>query len=124
MSLRLRFAIGTTSSSLRLRFTHKSIQLILTDSVAQELEGSSPHSQQPATDSYPEPVESNPHPQENLSKIRSNLILPPSPWSSEWSLSFGLSQQNLAKFFLLSDACHMPCPPHLPWIDLPNDIWG
>jgi hypothetical protein len=18
----------------------------------------------------------------------------------------------------------MPCPPHLPWLDLPNDIWG
>jgi hypothetical protein len=18
----------------------------------------------------------------------------------------------------------MPCPPHSPWLDLPNDIWG
>jgi hypothetical protein len=30
--------------------------------VAQEPEGSSPHSQQPATGPYPEPVESNAHP--------------------------------------------------------------
>jgi uncharacterized protein with PQ loop repeat len=35
---------------------------ILTNSVAQELEGSSPHSQQPATGPCPEIVESNPHP--------------------------------------------------------------
>jgi hypothetical protein len=34
---------------------------ILTNSVAQEPEGSSPHSQQPATGPRPEPVESNPH---------------------------------------------------------------
>jgi hypothetical protein len=32
------------------------------NSVAQEPEGSSPHSQQPATGPCPEPVESNPHP--------------------------------------------------------------
>jgi hypothetical protein len=34
----------------------------LTNSVAQEPEASSPHSQQPATGPCPEPVESNPHP--------------------------------------------------------------
>jgi hypothetical protein len=34
----------------------------LTNSVAQEPEGSSPHSPQPATGPCPEPVESNPHP--------------------------------------------------------------
>jgi hypothetical protein len=33
-----------------------------TNSMAQEPEGSSPHSQQPATGPCPEPVESNPHP--------------------------------------------------------------
>jgi hypothetical protein len=46
------------------------------------------------------------------------------PWSYEWSLSFGLSHQNLIHFSLLSHACHMPRPPHSPWLDLPNDIWG
>jgi hypothetical protein len=35
---------------------------IQTNSVAQEPEDSSPHAQQPATGSCPEPVESNPHP--------------------------------------------------------------
>jgi hypothetical protein len=34
----------------------------ITNSVAQEPEGPSPHSQQPATGPYPEPAESNPHP--------------------------------------------------------------
>jgi hypothetical protein len=45
----------------------------LTNSVAQEPEGSSPHSQQPATGPCPEPVESNPPPppQANLPKIHS-----------------------------------------------------
>jgi hypothetical protein len=35
--------------------------IYITNSVAQEPEGSSPHSQQPATGPCPEPVESNPH---------------------------------------------------------------
>jgi hypothetical protein len=37
----------------------------LTNSVAQELEGSSPHSQQPATGPCPEQVESNPPPSQS-----------------------------------------------------------
>jgi hypothetical protein len=37
-------------------------KFLLTNSVAQEPEGSSPHSQQPATGPCPETVESNPHP--------------------------------------------------------------
>jgi hypothetical protein len=35
---------------------------ILTNSVAPEPEGSSPHSQEPANNPYPEPGESTPHP--------------------------------------------------------------
>jgi hypothetical protein len=45
----------------------------LTNSVAQEPEGSSPHSQQPATGPCPEPVESNPHSPKPVS-LRSILI--------------------------------------------------
>jgi hypothetical protein len=63
-------------------------------------------------------------PQANLPKIHSGPIFPPTPWSSKWSLSFGLSHQNLVHFPLLSHACYMPRPPHSPWLDLPNDIWG
>jgi hypothetical protein len=45
----------------------------MTNSVAQEPEGSSPQSQQPATSPYPEPVESNPHPPKPI-YLRSILI--------------------------------------------------
>jgi hypothetical protein len=82
------------------------------------------------THNSPPPVpilsQSNPMhtPQANLHKIHSDPILPRTPWSSEWSLSFGLSHQNLVHFSLLSHACHMPCPSHSPWLDLRNDIWG
>jgi hypothetical protein len=47
----------------------------LTNSVAREPEGSSPNSQQLVTGPYPEPVESNPHPQPF--SLRSILIHPP-----------------------------------------------
>jgi hypothetical protein len=58
-----------------------------------------------------------------LPKIHPNPILPSTPRSSEWSLSFGLSHQNPAQFSPLSHACHMPRPPHFPRFDLPNDMW-
>jgi hypothetical protein len=66
-----------------------------TNSVAQEPKGSSPHSQQPATS--PILSQSNPlqTPQANFPKIHSDPIFPPMPWSSKWSLSFGLSHQDL-----------------------------
>jgi hypothetical protein len=41
--------------------------------MVQEPEGSSPHSQQPATGPYPEPVKSNPHSPKPIS-LRSILI--------------------------------------------------
>jgi hypothetical protein len=66
--------------------------------MAQQPQGSSPHSQQPATGPYPEPVKSNPYPQANLPKIHSDSILPPMRWSTERSLSFRLSHQNLVHF--------------------------
>jgi hypothetical protein len=97
----------------------------LTNSVAPEPEGSSPHSQQPANGPYPEPGESTQHPPPptNLPKIHFDPILPSMPWSSKWSLSFGLSHQNPVHVSPLSHACHMPRPPHSPSFDLPNNIW-
>jgi hypothetical protein len=91
--------------------------------VAPEPEGSSPHWQQPANGPYPEPGESTPHPPTKLPKVHFDPILPSTPWSYKWSFSFGLSHQNPVNVSPLSHACHMPCPPHSPWFDLPNDIW-
>jgi hypothetical protein len=52
--------------------------------------------------------------QASLPKIHSDAILPPTTWSSEWSLSFGLSHENVVLLSLFSHACHMPRPPHSP----------
>jgi hypothetical protein len=59
----------------------------LTNSMAPEPEGSSPHSQQPANGPYPEPGESTPHPPANLPKVHFDPILSSTPWSSKWSPS-------------------------------------
>jgi hypothetical protein len=69
--------------------------------VAPEPEGSSPHSQQPATGPYPEQTESTPHP--NLPKIHFDPILPSTPRSSEWFLSHELSHR-----------CQRTCPADAP----------
>jgi hypothetical protein len=92
----------------------------VTNSVAPEPENSSSSSQQPATGPYPQPTESTPPPPQpiSLTRIHSDPMLPSTPRSSERSLSFGLSQQNHVHFSLLSDACHMPRPPHYPSFDL------
>jgi hypothetical protein len=83
---------------------------------AQEQDGSSPHSQHLATVPYSEPVESNTHPQANRPKIHSDPNLPSTPWSFKWSLSFGLSHQNLLRF--LSSPMRATCPDHFIRLDL------
>jgi hypothetical protein len=89
--------------------------------VAPELEGSPPCSQEPDTGPYPEPGESPPS--GSLPKIHMDPIRQSTSPFSKWSLSFGLPHQNLYTF-LSSRACHTPCPPHSPWFDLPNEVWG
>jgi hypothetical protein len=71
-------------------------KLSLTNCVAPGPEGSSPHSQEPATGPYPEPGGSTPHPPPPtiLPRVRFNHIFPSAPWSSKWFFSFGLSLQN------------------------------
>jgi hypothetical protein len=63
----------------------------MANSVAPEPAGSSPYSQQPTTGPYPEPTAPILHPQPIF--LRS-ILIPSTPWSSEWSISFGLSHQN------------------------------
>jgi hypothetical protein len=58
-----------------------------------------------------------------LSKIHSNIILPPTSRSSQWSLSFWLSHQNYICISLLPQSCYMPCPSHPPWLDNSNYTW-
>jgi hypothetical protein len=57
------------------------------------------------------------HP-DNLLKIHSDPILPSTPWSSKWSLSFGLSHQNPVHFPLLSPPMRATCTAHLILLDL------
>jgi hypothetical protein len=64
----------------------------ITNSVAPEPEGSSPHSQQPANGPYPELAESSLHPTTSLSNVHFDPILPYMPWSFKWSFSFGMEQ--------------------------------
>jgi hypothetical protein len=79
-------------------------------SVAPEPDGSSPHSQQPATDPYPEPTESAANPPVHLPNIHSDLNVPSTPPSSEWTLSFRLPNKTLHTS--LSSPICATCPAH------------
>jgi hypothetical protein len=89
-----------------------------TNSVAQEPEGSSPHSQQPATVPCSEPVESNPHPPPKPISLR--YILTPST-----HLRLGLPSSHIPTGFptktlytFLSSPMRATCPTHLIRSDL------
>jgi hypothetical protein len=64
---------------------------------------------------YPEPDEPSPHLPTLFSRIRSNIILPSTPTSSEWSLPFGFSDQDFVCIV------HLPVrttrPAHLIFIN-------
>ena len=88
-------------------------------------EGSLPHSQVPATCSYPEPDQSSPCPLSHLLKILLNIILPSMPGSSKWSLSLKFPHQNPVYTSALPHTCYMPRPSHCPRFDHPSNIeWG
>jgi len=50
-------------------------------------------------------------------KIGSNVTLPLTPTSSEWSLSFRFSDLNFVCIFHFVHVCYMPYPWHSPWFD-------
>jgi hypothetical protein len=94
----------------------------ITNSVAQEPEGSSPHSQQPATGPCPETVESNPHPPKPVS-LRSILIPTYALVFPVVSFLRAFPPKPCTLFSPLPCVPHAR-PPHSPWLNLPNDIWG
>jgi hypothetical protein len=92
--------------------------------VAPEPEGSSPHSQQPASGPLPEPIESTPRP---ISHSHQDSFWSHSPiYASILRVaSFLLAfQPKPCTLFSPLPACHMPRQPHRPWLDLPNHNWG
>ena len=81
-----------------------------------EPEGSLPHSQVPATCSYPEPVRSSPFPTSPYLKIHLNIIFPSTPVSPKCSLSPRFPHQN--PVYASSLPIRATCPAHLILLDL------
>ena len=54
--------------------------------------------------------------------IHLNIILPPIPRSSKWSLFFGAPYQNPIHISPLPHTCHMPRPSYSSRFDHPNNI--
>jgi hypothetical protein len=73
-----------------------------------------------------DPILSQPNPvrpiDPHLPKVHLNVILPPTPRSSQRSLTFGLPNQNPVNTSPLPHACHTSRPPHPPWFNHPNNI--
>ena len=80
-----------------------------------EPERSLPHSQVPATSSYPEPDQSSPSPSSHFLKIDLNIILPSTQGSSKWSVSPRFPHQNPVSTCILP--IHATCPVHLISLD-------
>ena len=79
-----------------------------------ELESSSPYSQVPATCPYPEPTPSSPHNPLPLPEDPSNIILPSTSGSPQWSLSLRFPHQNPVHTSPLPHTRHMHGPSHSP----------
>ena len=88
-----------------------------------EPESSLPHSQVHATCPYPKPTRSNPYPTSHFPKIHVSIILPSTPGSSNWSLSFRFPHQNPVYVFPLSpNVLHGP-PKSLLSVLSPEQYW-
>jgi hypothetical protein len=79
-------------------------------------------SQKPAIGPYSEPLNPVFPIDLYLPMVHLNVILSPTPWSSQWSLTFGPSNQNPINTSPIPHACHMSGLPHPPWFNHPNNI--
>jgi hypothetical protein len=75
-------------------------------------EGSSPCSQELATDPYPEPYEFSPQPENLFPEDLFNIILTSTPRSSEWSLLFTFWSENFIGVLLRLHAPYIRLPFH------------
>jgi hypothetical protein len=57
-----------------------------------------------------------------LPKVQLNVILPPTPRSSQWSLAFRPPNQNPVNTSPFPHVCHLSRPHHPPWFNQPNNI--
>jgi hypothetical protein len=79
-----------------------------------EPEGLLPFLQKPASRPYPEPAESSSPIDPYLPKVHFNVILPPTPGFSQWSLPFGPPNQNPVN----TSPMRATCPAHPILLDL------
>jgi hypothetical protein len=59
----------------------------------------------------------------NCSKIHSNIIIPFTPRSSKWSLSFSYPDENFIRISHLSHPSFKLRSSYRPWFDHPNNVW-
>jgi hypothetical protein len=57
-----------------------------------------------------------------LPKVHLNVILPPTPRSSQWPLLFRPPNQNPVNISPLPHECYMSRPPYSPWFNHSNNI--
>jgi hypothetical protein len=84
-----------------------------------EPEGPLPRSKEPANGPYQQTDLVHTFPV-YYPNIHSNIILPPTPRYSEWSLPLEFSNQNFVCISHLSRACYMPRAAHPPRFDRTN----
>jgi hypothetical protein len=87
-----------------------------------EPEVSLPQSQVPPTCPCPEPAWSNPYSTSQFLKIHLNIILPSTPGSPKWPLSFNFPHQNPVYASPLTHTRYMPRPSRSSRFYYPNDI--